>query len=38
VSGYQVCKDGPVFRIDQIGKMEEFGKWKLSYSGLRTRM
>jgi len=38
VSGYQVCKDGPVFSLDQLTGMEEFGKWKLSYSGMRTRL
>lgn len=36
INGYQVCRDGPVFTIDQLRKMDEFGRTKLTYSGKRV--
>ncbi|MCK5024143.1 MAG: dihydroorotate dehydrogenase electron transfer subunit [Thermoplasmata archaeon] len=30
---FTVCKDGPVFSGEQLGQMEDFGKWKRDSSG-----
>ncbi|MCD6383449.1 MAG: dihydroorotate dehydrogenase electron transfer subunit [Thermoplasmata archaeon] len=35
ISGYRVCRDGPVFPLSTILKMEEFGKVKRGPSGKR---
>lgn len=36
INGYQVCHDGPVFTSEQLMKMDEFGRTKLTYSGKRV--
>jgi dihydroorotate dehydrogenase electron transfer subunit len=36
INGYQVCHDGPVFTVEQLKKMDEFGRTKLTYSGKRV--
>ncbi len=36
INGYQVCRDGPVFTLDQLKKMDEFGRTRLTYSGKRV--
>ncbi len=36
INGYQVCTDGPVFSVDQLKNMDEFGRTKLQYSGKRV--
>lgn len=33
IDGYHVCTDGPVFDIDMLKKMKDFGKWKRAPSG-----
>lgn len=38
VDGFQVCKDGPVFSITQLSKMEEFGESRLDESGIRLNL
>ncbi len=35
INGFQVCRDGPVFSIDQLKSMDEFGRTKLTSSGKR---
>lgn len=35
INGYQVCTDGPVFSIEQLKNMDEFGRTRLQYSGKR---
>lgn len=35
VNGFQVCRDGPVFSIEQLKNMDEFGKTRLTASGKR---
>ena len=34
---FTVCKDGPVFSGEQLGQMEDFGKWKRDSSGKSVR-
>lgn len=36
INGYQLCRDGPTFTMDQIRYMNEFGTEKLSFSGTRV--
>jgi dihydroorotate dehydrogenase electron transfer subunit len=36
INGYQVCRDGPVFSMEQLKNMDEFGRTKLTYSGRRV--
>jgi len=36
VSGYQVCKDGPVFTGGQLSGMPEFGRYKRTPAGTRV--
>ncbi|HKJ96647.1 MAG TPA: dihydroorotate dehydrogenase electron transfer subunit, partial [Thermoplasmataceae archaeon] len=38
VDGYQLCRDGPVFDIESIGRMREFGVTKLTDSGRRVKI
>ncbi len=38
IDGFQLCRDGPVFSIDQLGSMKEFGVSRLTYSGKRIQM
>jgi len=36
---YRVCRDGPVFNLEQLREIEdEFGKFKRDFSGKRTRL
>ncbi|WP_337860502.1 dihydroorotate dehydrogenase electron transfer subunit [Ferroplasma sp.] len=35
VNGYQVCRDGPVFSLDQLRTMDEFGRTRITTSGRR---
>ncbi|MEM3579123.1 MAG: dihydroorotate dehydrogenase electron transfer subunit [Candidatus Bathyarchaeia archaeon] len=37
IGGYRVCKDGPVFNVDQLKTVKnEFGVWKRDFNGKRT--
>ncbi len=36
VDGLQVCRDGPTFNLEEVKKMEEFGRTRLSESGKRV--
>jgi len=36
INGYRVCRDGPVFDIGMLSKMDEFGKWKRNESGKKV--
>ena len=36
VSGFQLCRDGPVFSVGEIANMKEYGHEKLSFSGKRV--
>ncbi|WP_393972249.1 dihydroorotate dehydrogenase electron transfer subunit [Oxyplasma meridianum] len=38
ISGFQLCKDGPVFQLNIMKNMEEFGVWKLTESGKRVKI
>lgn len=38
IDGFQLCKDGPVFDINQIRGMTELGKEKLTASGKRIKI
>ncbi len=38
INGYQVCTDGPVFSLNQLMEMPEFGNTRLSYSGKRIKI
>ncbi|MGP6206740.1 dihydroorotate dehydrogenase electron transfer subunit [Cuniculiplasma sp. SKW3] len=38
IDGLQVCKDGPTFNLNDVRKMYEFGRTKLSSSGKRIYM
>lgn len=38
INGYHVCKDGPVFDLDKLAKMKDFGKWKRSESGKKIKI
>ena len=33
INGYKVCRDGPVFDIETLSKMTDFGKWKRNEAG-----
>lgn len=35
VSGFQLCRDGPVFSVGEIAMMKEYGHEKLGFSGRR---
>jgi dihydroorotate dehydrogenase electron transfer subunit len=35
-TGWRVCRDGPVFTLEQMGKIAGLGKWKRSPSGSRV--
>lgn len=36
IDGYQLCKDGPAFDMEVVSEMNEFGKTKLTESGVRV--
>jgi len=36
INGFQVCRDGPVFSIEKLKSMDEFGRTKLTSSGKRV--
>lgn len=38
IGGYQLCRDGPVFSIDELDRMEEFGRSRLVESGRRITL
>lgn len=38
IDGFQICRDGPVFPIEELETMEEFGVSKLTESGTRTEV
>lgn len=38
ISGFQLCRDGPVFSLSTLREMEEFGRWKLTESGKRVKV
>lgn len=38
IDGYQLCRDGPVFSLDKLASMNEFGNTKLTESGRRVRL
>lgn len=38
ISGFQLCRDGPVFDLVILKGMEEFGRWKLTESGKRVKV
>ena len=38
ISGFQLCRDGPVFDLNTVKTMEEFGRWKLTESGRRVKV
>lgn len=33
IGGYRVCKDGPIFRSEQLREIREFGRFKRGFSG-----
>lgn len=37
-TGQLVCKDGPVFTLDQLKKMDDFGKFKRDFSGHKIKL
>ena len=38
IGGFQLCRDGPVFFMKELEEMQEFGNFKLTYSGKRVRI
>ena len=36
--GLLVCKDGPIFRCDQLEKMEDFGKYRRDFTGKKIKI
>ena len=38
IDGFQLCRDGPVFPEESLLSMTEFGKYRLTESGLRVRL
>ncbi len=38
IDGYHVCKDGPVFDINMLKKMDDFGKWKRDETGKKVEI
>ena len=38
IGGFQLCRDGPVFFMNELEEMQEFGNFKLTYSGKRVRI
>lgn len=38
IDGKQLCRDGPVFGIDEVSAMEEFGVSRLTESGRRVKL
>lgn len=38
IDGYQLCKDGPVFSKKELVSLEEFGKYRLTESGMRVKL
>ena len=38
IDGYHVCKDGPVFDINMLKKMKDFGKWKRDETGKKVEI
>ncbi len=38
IGGKRVCADGPVFTLDEIVRMQEFGGWKRDQCGLRIKL
>lgn len=38
IDGLQLCKDGSIFRIEEVMEMKEFGRTKLSESGKRIML
>ena len=38
ISGFQLCRDGPVFDLNIMRHMDEFGMWKLTESGRRVKI
>ncbi len=37
-TGWRVCKDGPVFTLEQLKKVDEFGKYKRDGSGKKGKL
>ncbi len=37
-TGWRVCKEGPVFTLEELGKVSEFGKHKRDASGRRVKL
>lgn len=38
IGPYRVCQDGPVFNLDQLRDLEEFGEIKRDFSGRKVRI
>lgn len=38
IGGFQLCRDGPVFFVNELEEMQEFGNFKLTYSGKRVHI
>lgn len=38
IDGLQLCKDGPVFSLEEVSLMEEFGTTRLTVSGKRVKI
>ena len=38
IGGFQLCRDGPVFFMKELEEMQEFGNFKLTYSGKRVKI
>ena len=37
-TGWRVCKEGPVFTLEEMKQVTEFGKWKRDGSGRKTEL
>jgi dihydroorotate dehydrogenase electron transfer subunit len=37
-TGWRVCKEGPVFSVDELKKLSEFGEYKRDGSGTRVKL
>ena len=38
INGFQLCRDGPTFTMEQLRYMNEFGAEKLTFSGTRVSL
>lgn len=38
INGFQLCRDGPIFTLEEIDKMTEFGTEKLTAAGKRVKI